>query len=211
MRPTKGIPVYADGVSEQDVLGPDDGSGRARPAPVKYINRPQWATLKSWLHWDQNPFTEPDFCRVVILTATGDRHFCAGGDLKERDGMTDAEWQAQHHIFERMALAILDCPMPVIAAVNGVAFGGGLELMLNCDFVYAVKNARFAQTETRIGIIPGTVAYTWIGSGLGAAFDSGRAPNLQSFASQLAPAFLALAAVSIAPTLIKRLRAGKPA
>ena len=99
---------------------------------------------------------EPDLYRCAILTAAGERHFCAGGDLKERDGMSDAEWQAQHLLFERMALAMVDCPIPIIAAVNGVAFAGGCELILNCDFVYAAKNARFALTETRIGIIPGT-------------------------------------------------------
>jgi uncharacterized membrane protein YdjX (TVP38/TMEM64 family) len=64
---------------------------------------------------------------------------------------------------------------------------------------------------TAAGIVPGTVAYAWIGSGLGAAFDSGQEPNIGAFARQLAPAFLALAAVAIAPALVKRLRAGKPA
>ena len=64
---------------------------------------------------------------------------------------------------------------------------------------------------TAAGIVPGTVAYAWIGAGLGAAFDGGEEPNIASFARQLLPAFLALAAVSIAPALIKRLRARKSA
>jgi uncharacterized membrane protein YdjX (TVP38/TMEM64 family) len=59
---------------------------------------------------------------------------------------------------------------------------------------------------TAVGILPGVVAYTWIGSGLGAAFDNGSEPNIGAFARQLLPAFLALAAVSIAPVLVKRLR-----
>ena len=63
--------------------------------------------------------------RCVILTGSGDRHFCAGGDLKERRGMTDAEFFAQHEIYERMTLAVVECPIPVLAAVNGAAFGGG--------------------------------------------------------------------------------------
>jgi enoyl-CoA hydratase/carnithine racemase len=93
--------------------------------------------------------------RCVILTGAGERHFCAGGDLKERNGFTDAEFLVQHQIFERMALAILDCPVPVIAAVNGPAFGGGCEIALLCDFAYASGNARFALTETSLGIMPG--------------------------------------------------------
>ncbi len=93
--------------------------------------------------------------RCVILTGTGEKAFCAGGDLKERNGMTDAEWLAQHHLFERMTLAVIDCPIPVIAAVNGAAFGGGCELALCCDFAYASASARFALTEVTIGIMPG--------------------------------------------------------
>jgi len=98
---------------------------------------------------------EPGEIRCVVLTGTGDRAFCAGGDLKERDGMSDAAWRAQHEIFERAFLALAECPLPVIAAVNGDAFGGGLEVALCCDFIYSVPEARFAQSELRLGIMPG--------------------------------------------------------
>jgi enoyl-CoA hydratase/carnithine racemase len=93
--------------------------------------------------------------RVVILTGAGDRAFCAGGDFKERDGMTDEAWRHQHEIFERAFLAIIDSPLPVIAAANGHAFGGGLEFILASDFAYGVSTARFALTEVTIGIMPG--------------------------------------------------------
>jgi enoyl-CoA hydratase/carnithine racemase len=93
--------------------------------------------------------------RCIIVTGAGDKAFCAGGDLKERDGMTDAQWRSQHAIFEEAFYAIMNCSVPVIAAVNGAAFGGGLELALACDFAYAAKSARFAMSETSLGIIPG--------------------------------------------------------
>ncbi len=98
---------------------------------------------------------DPAPYRCVILTGTGDKAFCAGGDLKERHGMTDEQWLTQHAIFERMTLALLDCPIPVIAAVNGAAVGGGFELALTCDFAYASTTARFALTEITLGIMPG--------------------------------------------------------
>ena len=94
-------------------------------------------------------------CRVVLLTAIGSKAFCAGGDLKERNGMTDQAWQAQHLVYERMVRAVMSCPVPVIAAVNGAAYGGGCELAACADFVYAADTARFAQTEVKLGIIPG--------------------------------------------------------
>jgi len=97
----------------------------------------------------------PDTCGVVVLTGAGERAFCAGGDLKQRRGMTDAEWQAQHHIFERHVAAQIACPVPVIAAVNGVAYGGGCEMVLACDFIYAARGVRFALPEVSLGIMPG--------------------------------------------------------
>ncbi len=98
---------------------------------------------------------EPGSIRCVVLTGAGNRAFCSGGDLKEREGMTDAEWRSQHEIFERSFMALMECPLPVLAAANGHAFGGGLEMALACDFIYAEKQARFALSETRLGIMPG--------------------------------------------------------
>jgi enoyl-CoA hydratase len=98
----------------------------------------------------------PDAHRAVVLTGAGERAFCAGGDLKERHGMTDEQWQAQHSVYEQMILATINCPVPLIAAVNGAAYGGGLEIALGCDFIFASKTARFALTEVTMGIMPGT-------------------------------------------------------
>jgi len=93
--------------------------------------------------------------RTVIITGAGDKAFCAGGDLKERDGMTDEEWRLQHVIFEQAIYHVIDCPIPVIAAVNGSAFGGGCEMALAADFIYAAESARFALPEVTLGIMPG--------------------------------------------------------
>jgi enoyl-CoA hydratase len=93
--------------------------------------------------------------RCVVITGAGDQAFCAGADLKERKGLSTPAWRAQHELFERAFWALGDLPLPVIAAVNGPAFAGGLELALMCDFVYAVRTARFALTEVSLGIIPG--------------------------------------------------------
>ena len=95
--------------------------------------------------------------RSAVITGAGDRAFSSGGDLKERDGMTDAEWRRQHHIFEQATLSMVDCPVPIIAAVNGAAFGGGCELALAADFIYAARRARFALTEVTLGIMPGAM------------------------------------------------------
>src|SRR5688500_9449377 len=98
---------------------------------------------------------EPGALRCMVLTGTGERAFCAGADLKERDGMSPADWQAQHELFERGFMALMEFPLPVVAALNGHAFGGGLEIALCCDFIYAAAGARFALPEVRLGIMPG--------------------------------------------------------
>lgn len=98
---------------------------------------------------------EPGDVRCVVLTGSGSKVFCAGGDLKERNGMTVEAWQHQHEIFEEAYWTLMELPVPVLAAVNGHAYAGGLEMALACDFAYAVPTARFALTEVTIGIMPG--------------------------------------------------------
>lgn len=93
--------------------------------------------------------------RCVVMTGTGSKIFCAGGDLKERNGMSKRQWQLQHELFERMYWTLADLPLPVIAAVNGHAYGGGMEMALCCDFVYVSDAARFALPEVTLGIMPG--------------------------------------------------------
>ena len=135
---------------------------RAHQVLVVTINRPAAANAintavgRELLEVFSELIADPAFARVVVVTGSGDRAFCAGGDLKERHGMTDEQWNAQHLVFERMIRAVVDCPVPVIAAVNGAAFGGGCELALACDFIYASRTARFALTEVTLGIMPGT-------------------------------------------------------
>jgi enoyl-CoA hydratase len=97
----------------------------------------------------------PNAQRCIVLTGAGPRAFCAGGDLKERNGMSDRQWQDQHLIFERAIRAIIQCPVPIVAAVNGAAYAGGMEIALCADFIYAAEHARFALTEVTLGIMPG--------------------------------------------------------
>src|SRR5258707_2514520 len=80
--------------------------------------------------------------RAAIITGSGKKAFCAGGDLKERNGMTDESWRAQHAIFERMVRAITGCPNPLVAAGNGAAHGGGCEIAPASDFVDSATKSR---------------------------------------------------------------------
>ena len=100
-------------------------------------------------------YVDPGSVRCVVITGRGEKCFCAGGDLKERNGMTDEQWQQQHALFEQMIMAMMNCPIPIIAAVNGAAYGGGTEIAAGADFIYAASSARFALTEVTLGIMPG--------------------------------------------------------
>lgn len=93
--------------------------------------------------------------RCVVLTGAGEKAFCAGGDLKERNGMSNEQWKRQHQLIEEVFLLVRDFPVPVIAAVEGYAFAGGCELALLADFIIASETARFALTEVTRGIMPG--------------------------------------------------------
>jgi methylglutaconyl-CoA hydratase len=93
--------------------------------------------------------------RVVIVTGAGEKVFCAGADLKERAGMNETEVRKTVALIRETINQVEQLPQPVIAALNGSAFGGGLELALACDIRVAVDTAQLGLTETSLGIIPG--------------------------------------------------------
>lgn len=96
----------------------------------------------------------PDI-RLVIITGAGDKAFSVGADLKERQTLPEPLVKRNLNKFAEVFNAIEGLPQPTICALNGYAFGGGLELALSCDFRIATKNAVVGLTETKLGIIPG--------------------------------------------------------
>lgn len=108
------------------------------------------------LHTALSAAEEDSTIRVVVVTGAGQRAFCSGGDLKERSEMGPRAWRRQHRVFEQTARTIRNLRKPIIAAVNGVALGGGFELALNADFIIASDTASFGLPEVSRGIIPGT-------------------------------------------------------
>jgi len=115
---------------------------------LNVLSRPLVAGLRAEAERD-------DGARAIVLTGAGARAFCAGADLKERQGWTKDDvrrWLVELHEGLR---AIERCPRPWIAAVNGLALGGGCELALACDLRVMDPAAQIGLTETRIGIIPG--------------------------------------------------------
>lgn len=93
--------------------------------------------------------------RVIIVTGSGEKAFCAGADLKERQSMTEDDVRALLGVYRDAFGAIDHCPKPVVAAIQGVALGGGFELALACDLRVAAPNAVIGLPETSLAIIPG--------------------------------------------------------
>lgn len=133
-----------------EVLVEDVGQVRIltlnRPAALNAISRSLgYALIEQFRRADDDPAV-----RVVIITGAGDRAFSAGGDLKERVSADETQEDRElfaHELLERRRSTFS------IAAVNGLAYGGGLELILTCDLAVAVPEARFALPEATRGIL----------------------------------------------------------
>jgi len=121
-----------------------------RPERMNALGRELVAALQATFH----ALAHDSAVSVIVLTGTG-KAFCAGADLREREGMTPDEARNFIRSLNDTFNAVEDTPQPVIAAINGFALGGGLELALACDIRLAAHSAQLGLTETRLGIIPG--------------------------------------------------------
>lgn len=93
--------------------------------------------------------------RAVVLSAAGEKAFCVGADLKERNGYSDADLMRQRPVFRAAFGGVLDLPQPTVAAVFGFALGGGCELALACDLIVADETAVLGLPEVTVGVVPG--------------------------------------------------------
>ena len=93
--------------------------------------------------------------RCAVITGAGDKAFVAGADIAAMSSMTESEALSFARLGQATFAAIEALPFPVIAAVNGFALGGGCELALACDFIYASDKAKLGQPEVKLGILPG--------------------------------------------------------
>jgi len=93
--------------------------------------------------------------RVVVLTGAGERAFSVGSDLRQRKSMTKEDWLRQRQDFDRTLYTVRQLRKPILAAVNGIAYGGGSELAQSTDFIIASDNATFGQPEAMIGLSAG--------------------------------------------------------
>lgn len=100
------------------------------------------------IHYDRD-------VRAVVITGSGNKAFSVGADLKERKHLSPEDVMRNVHKIGQVFSELSELPQPTIAAINGYAFGGGMELALACDFRLAVKGTKMGLTETSLGIIPG--------------------------------------------------------
>lgn len=122
------------------------------------LNRPDSlnalsATLFRELHDALEDFKEDSELWVGIITATGEKAFCAGADIKEWLPFVK-ECKTKPWLLPTTPLRGMELWKPLIAAINGIAMGGGLELALSCDLRIASEKARFAFPEARLGLLP---------------------------------------------------------
>jgi enoyl-CoA hydratase len=149
---------------------PTDGAGAEQPVLVEYVcdgrvavvtlNRPHadnaiTTELAASLIEVLETIAARVAVRVAILRGAGERAFSVGGDLFERKNMTKEEWLRQRQVFDRLLYTLRQLRRPIIAAVHGMAYGGGCEIAMSTDFIIAADDAVFGQPEAMIGLSAG--------------------------------------------------------
>jgi len=120
----------------------------------KFLNALNTEVLNELFHAAE-AVEKNDDIRVLILTGSGDKAFAAGADINELAELSALQGKFFVANGHKTMARFQSLPIPVIAAVNGFALGGGLELALSCDFIYASENAKFGLPEITLGLIPG--------------------------------------------------------
>jgi len=122
-----------------------------RPRVMNALNFPMLRALKGKL---ENLWFDREV-RVILVTGAGEKAFCAGADLKERATLSEVEVKEFIRTIRDTFTMLEEIPKPTVAVINGVAFGGGLEMALACDLRYSAESALMGLTETSLAIIPG--------------------------------------------------------
>ncbi len=121
-----------------------------RPAKLNALNIQVHRELKDCL----SKITHSSL-KGLILIGEGEKAFIAGADIAEMKPMTTGEARAFSELGQQVTLLMEALPFPTIAAVNGFALGGGFEMAMSCDFIFATNNAVFGLPEVKLGLIPG--------------------------------------------------------
>lgn len=144
-------------MTDQLQFSVDDGIARIVLNRPERLNAFNFAMIDAWAAALDRCRTD-DAVKVVLVTGAGEA-FCSGGDIVEMgDRLEHTPEQRKNELFqriERIPLALEDLDKPVIAVVNGVATGAGMDMALMCDIRYAARSARFAETYVRVGLVPG--------------------------------------------------------
>ena len=122
-----------------------------RPEALNAVNSPTLIEFSDIL----DRLEHDDDVRAVIITGSGNKAFVAGADIAEMAHLSPLELRAFSAKAHDLLFRLENLPIPVIACVNGYALGGGSEIALACDFIYASENARIGQPEVTLGLIPG--------------------------------------------------------
>lgn len=156
-------------MGEQEVLSRDEGSVRIltvnRP---KQLNALNMAVLNQ-LDQEIAQVEQGNAARALVLTGAGEKAFVAGADIKELQALSPLEATDLSKRVQAIFQRLRDLPIPVIASVNGYALGGGLELALSCDFIYASESAVLGLVETDLGLIPGYAGVSRLVDRIGAS------------------------------------------